>query len=70
VSFPAPLQVFVEMTLCLALALFVLAAIPARTLPDPIFEIVGGRRELLTFSALCILCLGLFVCLVTLLLSS
>ncbi len=58
------------MALGLSLVLFVLAVIPVRTLPGPVLEVVDGRRELLAFGGLCVLCLGLFVGLVTLLLSS
>ena len=58
------------MALGLSLALFVLAVIPVRTLPDPLFEVLDGHRELLAFSGLCVLCLGFFVGLVTVLFTS
>lgn len=70
VGFPAPLQVLLEMALGLSLALLLLAVIPVRTLPDPVLGVVDGRRELLAFTAMCVLCLGLFVGLVTVLFTS
>ncbi len=70
VRFPAPLQVLLELALGLSLALLVLAVIPVRTLPDPVLGVVDGRRELLAFTAMCVLCLGLFVGLVTVLFTS
>jgi hypothetical protein len=70
VSFPAPLKVLLELALVVALALFTLAFIPVRALPDRVVEVVGGRRERFAFGGLCILCLGLFVGFVALLFGS
>jgi len=70
VRLPAPLQVLVEMALGLSLALFVLAVIPVRRLPDPLLAVLGGHREQLAFSGLCVLCVGFFVGLVTVLFTS
>jgi hypothetical protein len=67
---PEALRLLMAVASGLSLLLLVLAVVPARVLPGSAPDFVQSRRELVAFSALCVLSAGFFVSLVAILVAS
>ena len=52
---PGGLTVMLELLLVASLLAGIAAAVPPTVLPQPVLEVVGGRRELLAFVALALI---------------